>query len=81
MRTQVAAHVGWPPEDGLTRLPGFTGAWQRTLCKGRELQPSHTLAQAGLADGAVVTVVRVELVAEGWKVGVCRVPCCLVLGA
>jgi len=67
---QVAAHVGWPPEDGLTRLPGFTGQWQRALCKGRELQPQATLRQAGVADAAAVTVVRVELLAEGWKVSI-----------
>lgn len=65
---QVAAHVGWPPEDGLTSLAGFTGPWQRALCKGRVLQPSDTLQAAGLTDEATVTVVRVELVAEGWKV-------------
>jgi hypothetical protein len=68
---QVAAHAGWPPEDGLTSLPGFSGPWQRALCKGRVLQPTHTLQQAGLTDASVVTVVRIELVAEGWKVGGC----------
>jgi hypothetical protein len=65
---QVAAHVGWPPEDGLTILPGFQGPWQRALCKGRVLKPSDTLTQCGLVDGATVTVVRIELIAEGWKV-------------
>jgi hypothetical protein len=65
---QVAAHVGWPPEDGLTTLPGFQGPWQRALSKGRVLQPTDTLQQAGLVDGATVTVVRIELIAEGWKV-------------
>lgn len=65
---QVAAHCGWPPEDGLTKLPGFSGPWQRALCRGRVLKPDDTLQQAGLVEGATVTVVRVELVAEGWKV-------------
>ncbi len=65
---QVAAQLGWPPEDGLTRLEGFTSPWQRALCRGRALAPDATLAQAGLSEGDVVTVVRVELVAEGWKV-------------
>ena len=61
--------MGWAPEASLTRLPGFTGAWQRALHKGRYLEPQDTLSKAGLADQAVVTVVRVELIAEGWKVG------------
>jgi hypothetical protein len=33
------------------------------------LQPTNTLQQAGLTDASTVTVVRIELVAEGWKVG------------
>eukprot|EP00879_Flechtneria_rotunda_P002667 GHRR01002872.1.p1 GENE.GHRR01002872.1~~GHRR01002872.1.p1 ORF type:complete len:164 (+),score=41.56 GHRR01002872.1:298-789(+) len=65
---QVAAHLGWPPEDGLTRLQGFTDAWQRTLCKGRLLNPESSLAAAGIHEGDTITVVRVELVAEGWQI-------------
>ena len=65
---RLAARMGWSPEDGLTRLDGFTAPWQRALHRGRELLPTQTLADAGLADNAVVTIVRIELVAEGWKV-------------
>lgn len=36
--------------------------------RGRLLDPHGTLAAAGVGDGDVVTVVRIELVAEGWKV-------------
>jgi hypothetical protein len=36
--------------------------------RGRLLAPDATLSDAGVGDGDVVTVVRIELVAEGWKV-------------
>eukprot|EP00878_Enallax_costatus_P019704 GHUV01020796.1.p1 GENE.GHUV01020796.1~~GHUV01020796.1.p1 ORF type:complete len:131 (+),score=40.29 GHUV01020796.1:259-651(+) len=68
MMDQVAAQLGWAPEDGLTRLDGFTDPWQRALCRGRVLRSDDTLAAAGIAEGDVVTVVRIELIAEGWKI-------------
>lgn len=64
----VATLLSWPPEPSLTRLPGFDGPWQRALYKGRWLQPLDSLAAAGVDGSAAVTVVRVVLVAEGWRV-------------
>ncbi|KAF6264957.1 hypothetical protein COO60DRAFT_1634011 [Scenedesmus sp. NREL 46B-D3] len=60
--------LNWPPEDGLVRLENFKDPWQRALCRGWLLAPDATLTDAGVADGDVVTVVRIELVAEGWKI-------------
>eukprot|EP00882_Tetradesmus_deserticola_P015533 GHRQ01016552.1.p1 GENE.GHRQ01016552.1~~GHRQ01016552.1.p1 ORF type:complete len:130 (+),score=42.85 GHRQ01016552.1:225-614(+) len=65
---KLAAQLSWPPEDGLVRLQNFQEPWQRALCRGRLLAPDATLTDAGVADGDVVTVVRIELVAEGWKI-------------
>lgn len=39
-------------------------------CRGRVLPATSTLAAAGVGEGDVITVVRIELVAEGWKVSV-----------
>lgn len=66
---EVAADkVGWQSEDKLLRLEGFKDPWQRALCAGRHLLPQAALADVDMSDGSVVTLVRVELVAEGWKV-------------
>lgn len=64
----LAAQLNWPPEDGLVRLDKFEEPWQRALCRGRLLAPDATLADAGVGEGDVVTVVRIELLAEGWKI-------------
>ncbi len=39
------------------------------LFKGRELSLDASLAEQGVGSGAVVTVVRRALAADGWKVG------------
>lgn len=47
---------------------GFDGAWERLLFKGRELKKDASLVEQGVSSGAVLTVVRRVLVADGWKV-------------
>jgi hypothetical protein len=64
----AAARLGWRPAAKLLRLPGFDGAWDRCLLAGRLLDPKQGLVAAGVKAGDAVTYVRVELVAEGWKV-------------
>jgi len=64
----VATKVGWEPVEKLLRLEGFKEVWERTLFKGRELQPDQTLESAKLPAGATIAAVRKVLVAEGWKV-------------
>lgn len=67
----VAAKLGWPSADSLQALEGFDGQWDRMLLNGREVSIGATLGAVGVADGAVVTLVRVQLEAEGagwlWK--------------
>lgn len=69
LQSKAAQQLKWPDVGTLLPLEGFSGPWERSICKGRALNPEATLAEAGLADQAVVTFVRIELVAEGWKVG------------
>ena len=64
----MAQKCGWEPVEGLLRLEGFQEPWEKAVFRGRELKPDQTLEGAGLTDGAVVTLVRKVLVAEGWKV-------------
>lgn len=40
----------------------------RSLSRGRVLPADSTLAAAGVGEDDVITVVRIELMAEGWKV-------------
>ena len=64
----VATKLGWEPVEKLLRLEGFKEVWERTLFRGRELQPEQTLESAKLPAGATIAAVRKVLVAEGWKV-------------
>lgn len=74
----AAARLGWRPiarHEAATRLEGFEGPMERCLVGGRLVGASRALADVGVggAEGgaaAVVVLVRVELVAEGWKVRV-----------
>lgn len=70
----TANRLGWPPTTSLISLEGFSGPWQRALCRGRELKPDHGVREA--AEAAVeaakqgeetpsITVVRVALKADG----------------
>ncbi len=70
----TANRLGWPPTASLISLEGFSGPWQRALCRGRELKPDQGVREA--AEGALVgakqgeetpsfTVVRVALKADG----------------
>lgn len=64
----AAAALGWRPAAKLLRLEGFTGAWDRCLAAGKLLDERTSLVEAGVGEGCVITYVRIELVAEGWKV-------------
>ncbi|GBF96547.1 hypothetical protein Rsub_09130 [Raphidocelis subcapitata] len=59
----AAARLGWRAAERLPRLAGFGAPFDRCLRAGRALEPG-----AALEEGDVVTYVRVELVAEGWKI-------------
>lgn len=64
----AAKQLQLPPAPKLVPLPGFAAPWERALLAGRPLAPGDRLRDAGVAEGGVVTYVRVELLAEGWKV-------------
>lgn len=64
----TAKKLGWPPSSQLLKLDGFKGPWERVLVAGREIGMDETLEAASVTDGAKLTVVRVELIAEGWKI-------------
>jgi len=65
---RVRQALGWRSVEDCVRLEGFTAQWERALAGGRELSGGSTLEQAGLADGGSLAVVRIELVAQGWKI-------------
>ncbi len=65
-----------PPWQHDNRFPralllgtGFEDAWERAICRGRELSAERTLAEQGVGEQSVVVTVRRVLVADGWKVG------------
>jgi hypothetical protein len=64
----VEENLKWRPTDTIPKLEGFKGPWERVLHKGRLLKFDSTLAAAGIQPGSPLTVVRVQLLAEGWKV-------------
>lgn len=51
--------------SGLLRLEGFTGPWERSIYKGKELATGSTLGECGIEDGTTITTVRKALIAEG----------------
>lgn len=67
----VAKEKGWSSSQDLLRLEGFNDPWERVIFQGRELKAGASLAEQGVGDGAVVTTVRRQLIADGWKVGSC----------
>lgn len=85
----AARRLGWRPAARLARLEGFSAPFERCLLRGRLLDMGAPLEQQGVKDGDAVTYVRIELVAEGWKVGgqhgeggllpACLRPCCCLL--
>lgn len=70
----AAERLGWQPAGRLLRLEGFAGPWDRCLVSGKLLEEGVSLEEAGVKEGDAVTYVRVELLAEGWKVRGRRVP-------
>ncbi|KXZ41739.1 hypothetical protein GPECTOR_299g809 [Gonium pectorale] len=76
----TAAALGWQPVGSLIKLDGFSGPWERVLVRGRELAPTQSLREATSAPAAkvvapeaaagpmTVTVVRIVLKADGWKI-------------
>lgn len=64
----VAETLKWRPTDTIPKLEGFKGPWERVLCKGRLLKLESSLEASGIQPGTPLTVVRVQLLAEGWKI-------------
>eukprot|EP01025_Chloroclados_australasicus_P038567 TRINITY_DN3978_c0_g1_i2.p3 TRINITY_DN3978_c0_g1~~TRINITY_DN3978_c0_g1_i2.p3 ORF type:complete len:136 (-),score=21.63 TRINITY_DN3978_c0_g1_i2:227-634(-) len=65
---QLAKMCNWEPVDSLLRLEGFNDPWERAIFRGRELQMESSLQENEIKDGDVLTVIRCELVAEGWRI-------------
>lgn len=51
---EVAAMCGWEPVERLIRLDGFEEPWEVAICRGVQLEPSKTLQESGVGDGAEV---------------------------
>lgn len=71
------ASDGWPNPKPICPSPalpcarpsaGFNDPWDRLLFKGRDLPADAKLAEQGVSGGAVITVVRRMLAADGWAV-------------
>eukprot|EP01023_Acetabularia_acetabulum_P039859 TRINITY_DN38466_c0_g1_i2.p1 TRINITY_DN38466_c0_g1~~TRINITY_DN38466_c0_g1_i2.p1 ORF type:complete len:136 (-),score=14.92 TRINITY_DN38466_c0_g1_i2:302-709(-) len=65
---KIGEILGWQSVNTLIRLEGFKEPWERVIYSGRELSLQNAVNQVGISDGSVLTVIRKELVAEGWRI-------------